>query len=153
MFCTLCRHLRRSADTVWVLAHRRWKTRRRGRPRIDAEIRELIRRMCLANPLWGAPRMHGELLTLGKEISEATVSKCMIRYHGAPSPTWRTCLQNHSRKLISLNLFAVPTAIFNVLFAPYRGLLPYYPSFHGRLGRRNLPHFCHSENVIQRYRT
>ena len=56
-----------------------WKSRRRGRPRVDPEIRRLIRRMCLANPLWGAPRIHGELLKLGIDVSEATVSKYMVQ--------------------------------------------------------------------------
>ena len=59
-----------------------WKSRRRGRPRIDPEIRHLIRRMCRANPLWGAPRIHGELLKLGIDVSEAAVSKYMIRRRG-----------------------------------------------------------------------
>ena len=94
----------------------RWKSRRRGRPRIDWETRQLIRRMCLANPLWGAPRIHGELLKLGIEVSEATVSKYMIRHHGPPSQNWRTFLQNHAKELISLDFFTVPTASFKVLF-------------------------------------
>ena len=65
----------------------RWKSRGRGRPKIDPEIRHLIRRMCRANPLWGAPRIHGELLKLGFEISEATVSNYMIHRYGPPSQT------------------------------------------------------------------
>jgi transposase InsO family protein len=94
----------------------RWKSRRRGRPRIDGETRQLIRRMCLANPLWGAPRIHGELLKLGIDVSEATVSKYMIRHRGPPSQSWRTFLQNHSKELISLDFLTVPTASFKVLF-------------------------------------
>jgi putative transposase len=94
----------------------RWKSRRRGRPKIDPETRDLIRRMCRANPLWGAPRIHGELLKLGLEISEATVSKYMIRRHGPPSQTWRTFLDNHAKELIALDFFTVPTATFKVLF-------------------------------------
>ena len=70
----------------------RWKSRRRGRPRIDPEIRHLIRRMCRANPFWGAPRIHGELQKLGIEVSEATVSKYMIKRRGPPSQAWRTFL-------------------------------------------------------------
>jgi transposase InsO family protein len=73
--------------------------------------------MCNANPLWGAPRLHGELLKLGIEISEATVSKYMIRRRGPPSQPWRVFLQNHSKDLISLDFFTVPTASFKVLFA------------------------------------
>ena len=94
----------------------RWKSRRRGRPRNDKETRQLIRKMCLANPLWGAPRIHGELLKLGIEVSEATVSKYMVRRHGPPSQNWRTFLQNHSKELISLDFFTVPTATFKILF-------------------------------------
>jgi putative transposase len=94
----------------------RWKSRPRGRPKIDPEIRDLILRMCQANPLWGAPRIHGELLKLGIEISEATVSKYMIRRRGPPSQTWRTFLENHATELIALDFFTVPTATFKVLF-------------------------------------
>ncbi len=94
----------------------RWKSRRRGRPRLDAEIRNLIRRMCRANPLWGAPRIHGELLKLGIDVSEATVSKYMIRRRGPPSQTWRTFLENHAREIIALDFCVVPTATFRILF-------------------------------------
>ena len=94
----------------------RWKSRHRGRPRVDPEIRALIRRMCQANPLWGAPRVHGELLKLGIEVSETTVSKYMIKHRGPPSQNWRTFLQNHAKELIALDFFTVPTATFRVLF-------------------------------------
>ena len=94
----------------------RWKSRPRGRPRIGTETRQLIRRMCLANPLWGAPRIHGEFLKLGIDISEATVSKYMVRHRGPPSQGWRTFLQNHSKELMSLDFLTVPTASFKVLF-------------------------------------
>ena len=94
----------------------RWKSRHRGRPKADPEIRALIHQMCRANPLWGAPRIHGELLKLGIEISETTVSKYMIKRQGPPSQTWRTFLQNHTKELIALDFFTVPTATFRVLF-------------------------------------
>ena len=94
----------------------RWKSRRRGRPEIDSEVRTLIRRMCLANPLWGAPRIHGELLKLGIDVSEATVSKYMIKHRRPPSQAWRTFLENHAKELIALDFFTVPTATFRVLF-------------------------------------
>lgn len=94
----------------------RWKSRHRGRPKIDPAIRDLIRRMCQANPLWGAPRIHGELLKLGIEVSETTVSKYMIKHRGLPSQNWRTFLQNHAKELIALDFFTVPTATFRVLF-------------------------------------
>lgn len=94
----------------------RWKSRGRGRPKLDPEVRQLIRRMCMANPLWGAPRIHGELLKLGIEVSEATVSKYMVRGCGPPSQTWRAFLKNHAKDTISLDFFTVPTATFRILF-------------------------------------
>src|SRR5215467_9705451 len=76
-------------------AYWRWKSRGRpGRPKLSRELRELIRRMSQENPLWGAPRIHGELLKLGFEIAESTVSKYMIRRRGPPSQSWRTFLRN-----------------------------------------------------------
>jgi hypothetical protein len=83
----------------------RWKSRGRGRPNGAAEIRGLIQRMCRANPLWGAPRIHGELLKLGIEVSEATVSKYMVKRGGPPSQRWRAFLDNHAKELIALDLF------------------------------------------------
>ncbi len=94
----------------------RWKSRHRGRPKADPEIGVSIRRMCRANPLWGAPRVHGELLKLGIEASETTVSKHMIKHQRPPSQNWRTFLQNHTKELIALDFFTVPTATFRVLF-------------------------------------
>jgi len=94
----------------------RWKSRGRGRPKLDPEIRALIRRMCLSNPGWGAPRIHGELLKLGFELSEAVVSKYIVRCPGPPSQTWRTFLKNHVNELVSLDFFTVPTATFRILF-------------------------------------
>jgi putative transposase len=93
-----------------------WKSRNRGRPSIDPEIIQLIRRMCRANPLWGAPRIHGELLKLGIEVCETTVAKYMIKRRGPPSQAWKTFLENHLRETIALDFFTVPTATFKVLF-------------------------------------
>ena len=94
-----------------------WKSRHRsGRPTIGTELRELIRRMSRANPLWGAPRIHGELLKLGLTVSQATVSKYMLGPRHPPSQAWRTFLKNHAQDLIALDLFTVPTATFRVLF-------------------------------------
>ena len=90
-----------------------WRSRRRGRPKLDPEIRQLIRRMCLANPLWGAPRIHGELMKLGIDVSEATVSKYVILRRGPPSQSWRTFLSNHAKDTLSLDFF---TATFRILF-------------------------------------
>jgi len=94
----------------------RWKSRRHGRPRIDQETRQLVRKMCSANPLWGAPRIHGELLKLGIEVSQATVSRYMLRRYCPPSQNWRAFLRNHSKELISLDFLTVPTANFRILF-------------------------------------
>jgi putative transposase len=94
-----------------------WKSRRRsGRPVIDTELRDLIRRMSRANPLWGAPRIHGELLKLGLAVSQATVSKYMLRSRRPPSQAWQTFLKNHAGDLMALDFFTVPTATFRVLF-------------------------------------
>jgi hypothetical protein len=94
-----------------------WKSRRRGgRPPIDAELRTLIRRIASENPTWGAPRIHGELLMLGFEVGEATVSRYMPRRRKPPSHSWRAFLQNHTQDLVSIDFFVVPTATFRVLY-------------------------------------
>jgi putative transposase len=93
------------------------KSRHRGgRPRIDPEIRTLIRRMARENPTWGAPRVHGELLMLGFEVGEATVSRYMPRRRKPPSQRWRAFLRNHTRDLVSIDFFVVPTATFRILY-------------------------------------
>src|SRR4030081_2788678 len=88
----------------------RWKSRRRGgRPPIEAELRALIRQMSRENLLWGAPRIHGELLKLGFEIAESTVSKYMIRHRGPPSQNWRTFLHNRADAIAAIDLCVVST--------------------------------------------
>jgi putative transposase len=87
-----------------------------GRPPVNAEIKALVTRMAAANPLWGAPRIHGELLRLGIDVSERTVSRLMPKRRPLPSQTWRTFLANHVRDLVSLDFFTVPTARLRVLF-------------------------------------
>ena len=96
----------------------RWKSRYRwpGRPRISPEIRDLIRQMSTANPLWGAPRIHGELLKLGIDVSQATVSKYMVKPEHRPSQSWQTFLTNHASDIVSIDFFTVPTATFRVLY-------------------------------------
>ena len=94
----------------------RWKSRRLGRPDAGREIRELIRKMCLSNPTWGAPRVHGELLKLGLDVSQSTVSKYMVRPRKPPSQTWRTFLKNHIKQLVSVDFFVVHTIDFKLLF-------------------------------------
>src|SRR5438445_2959896 len=81
-----------------------------GRPPVSAEIKALVIRMAAANPLWGAPRVHGELLRLGIDVSERTVSRLMPKRRPLPSQTWRTFLANHVRDLVALDFFTVPTA-------------------------------------------
>jgi transposase InsO family protein len=96
----------------------RWRSRKRvGRPRIDRGLRDLIRRMSQENPLWGAPRIHGELLKLGFELAESTVSKYMIRRRLPPSQSWRTFLRNHAEAIAAIDLCVVPTVSFECLFA------------------------------------
>ena len=110
---TVIRWHRRGFRLYW-----RWKSRQRwpGRHKVPKEVRDLIRRMSRENPLWGAPRIHGELLKLGIEVSQATVSKYMIRYRKPPSQSWRTFLTNHARDIISVDFFTVPSATFRVLY-------------------------------------
>src|SRR3989441_1979003 len=88
----------------------------RGRPPVNAEIKVLIMRMASANPLWGAPRIHGELLKLGLNVAERTVSRLMSKRRPRPSQTWRTFLDNHVRDVVALDFFTVPTAGLRVLF-------------------------------------
>jgi putative transposase len=87
-----------------------------GRPSVSREVIDLIRKMSLANPRWGAPRIHGELLKLGFELSHATVAKYMVRHRKPPSQNWRTFLKNHTQNLVSADFFVVPTITFRLLF-------------------------------------
>jgi transposase InsO family protein len=99
-------------------AYWRWKSRGQiGRPTIDRERRELIRMMRRENSLWGAPRIHGELLKLGFEVAQSTVSKYMIERRGPPSQGWRTFLRNHVDAIAAIDLCVVPTLTFERLFA------------------------------------
>ncbi len=95
-----------------------WKSQRglSGRPRISRDIRELIRTMSKANLTWGAPRIHGELLKLGIDVSQATVAKYMVRNAKPPSQAWRTFLKNHTKQLASIDFFTVPTLTFRILY-------------------------------------
>ena len=111
-------------DTV-VRWHRQWLRRRwaqrstrtpPGRPSTTAAIRTLVGQMTEANPLWGAPRIHGELGKLGIAVSERTVSRLLRRRRRPPSQTWRTFLTNHVASLVSMDFFTVPTLTGRVLF-------------------------------------
>ena len=102
---------------LWFRYYWRKKSRpKSGRPRIVSELRDLIRGMSAANPLWGAPKIHGELLKLGIQVSEATVSRYMPRRKTKPTQTWKTFLANHVQDLASIDFFTVPTAPFRVLY-------------------------------------
>ena len=79
-------------------------------------MRDLIRRLSRENPLWGAPRVHGELRMLGIEVSQTAVAKYMVRHRGPPSQNWRTFLHNHAKDLVSIDFFTVPTATFRILY-------------------------------------
>jgi transposase InsO family protein len=95
----------------------RWKSQRRGgRPQIDAELRGLIRQMSMENLLWGAPRIHGELLKLGFELAQSSVAKYMVKRCGPPSQGWRTFLQNHAPDIAAMDFFVVPSLGFKLLY-------------------------------------
>src|SRR6059058_4551886 len=95
-----------------------------GRPPVNAEIKALVARMAAANPLWGAPRIHGELLKLGIDVAERTVSRLLTKRRTPPSQSWRTFLANHVRDLVSIDFFTVPTAGLRVLFVLCRARSP-----------------------------
>ena len=109
---TLVRWHRAGFRSYW-----RWKSRRRGgRPIVPVEIRRLIREMSIANPLWGAPRIHGELLKLGIDIGQTSVAKYMARRRGPPSQGWKTFLNNHAEGIAAMDLFVVRTISFRLLY-------------------------------------
>jgi transposase InsO family protein len=96
----------------------RWKSRSRGgRPQIDTDLHALIRRMSIENPLWGAPRIHGELLKLGFAVAQSSVAKYMVKRRGPASQGWHTFLRNHAPDIAAMDLFVVPTIGFNLLYA------------------------------------
>jgi putative transposase len=93
----------------------RWRSRS-GRPSVNREVRDLIRQMNRANPLWGAPRIHGELLKLGIKVSQATVAKYMVRRTGTPSPTWRSFLRNQIDGIAAIDMFVTMSVSFRLLY-------------------------------------
>src|ERR1700682_5834150 len=110
---TLIRWHRAGFRSYW-----RWKSRSLGgRPQIETDLRALIRRMNVENPLWGAPRIHGELLKLGFEVAQSSVAKYMIKRRWPPSQGWRTFLRNHAPDIAAMDLFVVPTIGFDLLYA------------------------------------
>ena len=96
----------------------RWKSRSQGgRPQIETKLRARIRQMSMENPLWGAPRIHGELLKLGFEVAQSSVAKYMVKRRGPPSQGWRTFLGNHAPDIAAMDLFVVPTIGFDLIYA------------------------------------
>ncbi len=109
---TLVRWQRAGLRHYW-----RWKSRSAGgRPQIAADLRALIRQMDIENPLWGAPRIHGELLKLGFDVAQSTVARYMCRHSRPPSQGWRTFLSNHVDGIAAIDLFVLPTIAFQVLY-------------------------------------
>jgi transposase/transposase InsO family protein len=95
----------------------RWRSRPLGgRPRAPPDVRQLIRDISVANPFWGAPRIHGELLKLGIDVGQTTVAKYMVRGRRPPSQGWKTFLRNHADGIASMDLFVVPTISFQLLY-------------------------------------
>ncbi|MGA7406799.1 MAG: hypothetical protein WBW67_18705 [Pseudolabrys sp.] len=110
---TILRWHRKGFKAFWC-----WKSRKRaGRPKIDRGLRDLIQRISKENRLWGASRIHGELLMLGFQIAQSTVSKYMVRYQNPPSQTWKTFLRNHAEAIAAIDMCVVPTVTFDLLFA------------------------------------
>ena len=98
-------------------AYWRWRSRHRvGRPKVCHELRAPIAEMGQANPLWGAPRIHGELLKLGFDVAQSTVAKYMVRRRGPPSQGWRAFLRNHAPDISAIDMFVVPTVGFRLLY-------------------------------------
>ena len=98
-------------------AYWRWRSQTRvGRPKVSAELRALIGEMSRANPLWGAPRIHGELLKLGFEVAQSTVARYVCRRWQPPSQSWRTFLKNHVDGIAAVDLFVLPTIKFQILY-------------------------------------
>ena len=121
----------------------RWKSRPLGGgPQIDTELRGLIRWMSMENPLWDAPRIHGELLKLGFEVAQSSVARYMVKRQAPPSQGWRTFLRNHAPDIAAMDLFVVPTIGFDLLYAfvivrtrPQRPRLDQrHSKSHGRMG-------------------
>jgi hypothetical protein len=103
---------RRGVRLCWT-----WKSRpRTRRPPVPSDVRALVRELSTANPLWGAPRIYGELQKLGISVSQSTVAKYMRRHPRPPSQTWRTFLRNHASQIMAADLFIVPTITFRVLY-------------------------------------
>ena len=109
---TVVRWHRAGFRLYWRRTSRGWP----GRPALPAEIRKLIHEMSVANPLWGAPRVRGELIKLGIDVGQTSVAKYMVRTKRPPSPGWKTFLRNHADAIAAMDLFVVPTVSFRLLY-------------------------------------
>src|SRR6267143_1239988 len=130
-------------------AYWRWKSRpRSGRPKTPLEIRHLIRKMSLANPLWGAPRIHGELLKLGIDVGQTTVAKYMARRRRPPSQGWKTFLHNHADGIASMDLFVVwrPDRLAGNVRFELRNVVANYPFESSRGFPRSEPNCGHGDH-------
>jgi hypothetical protein len=134
---TVLRWHRRAFAWQWTRKSRRLP----GRPQVAVNLRDLIQRMSQANPLWGAPRIHGELLKLGIAVAQSTVARYLSRPRKPPSQTWRTFLTNHLVQTAAIDFFTVPTATFRVLFV-------FVVLSHGR---RRVVHFGVTEHPTQEW--
>jgi putative transposase len=132
---TVVRWQRERFPRFWARLSRP-KSPRRGRPAVASEIRRLIQQMAIANPLWRAPRIHGELKMLGISISERTVSRILQTVPRPPSQTWKTFLRNHLGQIVSVNFF-VPTIRLRVMFVFLRSARSMRPRL--RILQKSLP--------------
>jgi hypothetical protein len=120
LFPKICNTLAIVKPDTFVHWHRAgfrsyWRWKSSGRPTVPVEIRRLIREMSIANPLWGVPRIHGELLKLGIDIGQTRVAKYMARRRGSPSQGWKTFLNDSADGVAAMDLFVVPTISFHLL--------------------------------------
>src|SRR5882762_3502618 len=140
---TLVRWHRAGFRSYW-----RWKSRSLGgRPQIGTELRALIRQMSIENSLWGAPRIHGELLKLGFEVAQSSVAKYMVKRRGPRSQGWRTFFHNHAPDIAAMDLFVVPTIGFDLLYAfSHRPARPQRPRLDQRHSKSDGRMGCTSNN-------
>src|SRR6476619_3727253 len=126
----------------------RWRSRPLGgRPQIETELRALIQRLSVENPLWGAPRIHGELLKLGFEVAQSSVAKYMVKRRGPPSQGWRTFLRNHAPDIAAMDLFVVPTIGFELpLCLSHHPARPQRPQLDQRHSKCDSRMGCSSNN-------
>ena len=134
---------RKGFRLFWTWKVRHWQP---GRPAVSKDVRQLIRKMSRENPLWGAPRIHGELLKLGIDIGETSVGKYLVRRRKPPSQNWRTFLENHVKTMVSVDFFTVPTIRFQILYV-------FLVLAHDRRRSRPFQRHCPSHGRVDRAAT